>query len=167
MDADAFRHLYAYHFSENRKLMDICQSALSYEQFIQPVAYSYGSVRSQVVHLMETEDLWFSELRDVPAPEPFPVADHDDRKLIRARWDQVEQSIRAYLADLTDDRLLGKPIKNNEEDKVLSLWQVLIHVVNHATDHRAQVLRVLHDLGVKTGPQDYIFYVYDHLQVGS
>ena len=30
------------------------------------------------------------------------------------------------------------------------------------TDHRAQLLRLLTDLEVKTGPQDYIFYAYDH-----
>jgi uncharacterized damage-inducible protein DinB len=36
-------------------------------------------------------------------------------------------------------------------------------VVNHGTDHRAQILRKLNDLGIKTAPQDFIFYVYDHL----
>ncbi|NOK62014.1 MAG: hypothetical protein GFH23_1086650n1, partial [Chloroflexi bacterium AL-N1] len=49
------------------------------------------------------------------------------------------------------------------EDKDLVLWQVLLHVVNHGTDHRAQLLRLLHDLGVRTTSQDYIFYVYDTL----
>jgi uncharacterized damage-inducible protein DinB len=39
---------------------------------------------------------------------------------------------------------------------------VLLHVVNHGTDHRAQALRLLNDLGVETTSQDYIFYVYDH-----
>ena len=37
-------------------------------------------------------------------------------------------------------------------------------MVNHGTDHRAQVLRVLHDLGVDTTSQDYIFYVYETAQ---
>jgi uncharacterized damage-inducible protein DinB len=41
------------------------------------------------------------------------------------------------------------------------VWQVLIHVVNHGTDHRAQILRILHDFGLKTTSQDFIFYVYD------
>jgi uncharacterized damage-inducible protein DinB len=59
--------------------------------------------------------------------------------------------------------LFDKPIKEPEEDKDLIVWQVLLHVVNHGTDHRAQLLRLLNDLGVKTTSQDYIFYVYDHL----
>jgi uncharacterized damage-inducible protein DinB len=43
------------------------------------------------------------------------------------------------------------------------LWQVLLHVGNHGTDHRAQLLRVLNDLRVKTVYQDYIFYAYENL----
>jgi hypothetical protein len=39
---------------------------------------------------------------------------------------------------------------------------VLLHVGNHGTDHRAQLLRLLNDLGVTTVSRDYIFYVYDH-----
>jgi uncharacterized damage-inducible protein DinB len=39
---------------------------------------------------------------------------------------------------------------------------VLLHVANHGTDHRAQLLRLLNDLGVRTVAQDDIFYAYDH-----
>jgi uncharacterized damage-inducible protein DinB len=70
--------------------------------------------------------------------------------------------MRDYLTQLRDDMLFDKPIKEPEEDQVLIVWQVLLHVVNHGTDHRAQLLRQLNDLGVKTISQDYIFYVYDH-----
>jgi uncharacterized damage-inducible protein DinB len=48
------------------------------------------------------------------------------------------------------------------EDKDLIAWQILLHVANHGTGHRAQVLRMLNDLGVKTSSQDYMFYVYAH-----
>jgi uncharacterized damage-inducible protein DinB len=70
--------------------------------------------------------------------------------------------MRAYLAELRDDMLCNKPIKEPEEDQDLCVWQVLLHVVNHGTDHRAQLLRLLNDLGVETSSQDYIFYVYDN-----
>lgn len=162
MNADAFRHLYGYHFAENRRIWDYV-TQLTPEQFAQPASYSHGSVRDQVVHLMNVDEGWFTELRGVEFPEPFPSADVDDRELIRARWDSVEQNMREYLAKLRDDMLLSRPIKEPDEDKDLVLWQVLLHVANHGTDHRAQILRLLNDLGVKTSSQDYIFYVYDHL----
>ncbi len=162
MNANAFRHFYDYHFTENRKLWDSYITPLSYEQFTQPVAYSHGSVRDQILHLISADELWFSELRGVQPSEPFPPANSDDRKMIRAHWDRVESSMRNYLAELRDEMLLDKPIQEPEEDQVLVVWQVLLHVVNHGTDHRAQLLRLLNDLGVKTTSQDYIFYVYDH-----
>ena len=163
MNANAFRHFYNYHFAENRKIWDGYVTLLSYEQFTQHVDYSHGSVRDQIVHLMSVDELWFSELRNGDPSEPFPPANSDDRKTIRVHWDRVEQSMRDYLAELRDDMLFDKPIKEPEEDKDLIVWQVLLHVVNHGTDHRAQLLRLLNDLGVKTTSQDYIFYVYDHL----
>lgn len=162
MNAEIFRQLYDYHFSENRKLWDDCLIPLSETQWTQPFPYSNGSIANHIVHLAEVEDIWFSELRGFTEPS-HPFSDGiTDRDQIRALWDQSEQTIRAYLADLHDDQLLSKPIVM-EEDRDLSVWQVLIHVVNHATDHRAQVRRLLYDLGVTTGPQDFIFYAYDHL----
>ncbi|MCI0556893.1 MAG: DinB family protein, partial [Nitrososphaera sp.] len=163
MNADAFRHFYDYHFTENRKLWDSYVTQLSPEQFTQAVDYSHGSVRDQIVHLISCDDTWFSELRGVEPSEPVPPANSDDRKIIRAHWDSVEQRMRAYLAELRDEMLFDKPIEEPEEDKDLSVWQVLLHVANHGTDHRAQLLRLLNDLGVKTTSQDYIFYVYDNL----
>ena len=162
MNANAFRHFYNYHFAENRKIWNSYITPLSHKQFTQAVDYSHGSVRDQIVHLIDAEDVWFSELRGANPSEPIPPADTDDRETIRAHWDSVEQKIREYLAELRDDMLFDKPIKEPEEDKDLIVWQVLLHVVNHGTDHRAQLLRVLNDLGVKTEYQDYIFYVYGH-----
>lgn len=162
MNADAFRHLYNYHVAENRKVWEHVVS-LTFEQFTQKVDYSRGSVREQIVHLIDAEEVWFSELCDVQPSESFPdVTNEDDRGILRAHWDKVEEKIHAYLADLQDDMLFSKPIKEPEDDKNLIVWQVLLHVANHATDHRAQLLRALHDLGVETRSQDYIFYVYEN-----
>jgi len=161
MNADSFRQFYNYHFAESRKLWELCRS-LPYEQFIRPGSYSHGSVRDQVVHLMEADEVWFTSLRKEEFPEPFPPATVDDRAAIRTRWDAVEQKMRSYLADLSDGMLFERPIEEPEEDRDLVLWQVLLHVANHGTDHRAQVLRQLNDLGVETKWQDFIFFAYEN-----
>jgi len=163
MNAHAFRHFYGYHFTENRKIWDSYVTPLSHEQFTQNTDYSHGSVRDQIVHLLSADDLWFSELRGVEPLESFPATNVDDRAAIRAHWDSVEQRMRDYLAELRDDMLFDTPIAEPAEDKDLIVWQVLLHVGNHGTDHRAQLLRLLNDLGVKTTSQDYIFYVYDNV----
>ncbi len=158
MNADAFRHLYAYHLAENRKLWDIAVTHLSEDQFRQPNGYSLGSIRNQFVHLMDVDSAWFGDLRGAAVPGAFETPDDMDRTAIRAQWDAVEGFMNAYLADLRDDMLADTPLEG--EDAALKLWQVLLHVANHGTDHRAQILRLMADAGVRTPPQDYIFYVY-------
>ncbi len=162
MNADAFRHFYEYHFTLNRKLWNTYITSLPQKQFTQPVSYSQGTVRNQIVHLMSADDYWFSGLRGVSRPEPLNPADFDDRNALRAEWDTIEQRMRDYLATVRDDMLFGRPFTDGE-DGDLPLWMALLHVVNHGTDHRAQILRLLNDLGLDTGPQDYIFYIYDDL----
>ncbi|HUH98762.1 MAG TPA: DinB family protein [Anaerolineales bacterium] len=162
MDAEAFRQFYEYHFTENRKIWDGCVSQLSDEQFTQDAGYSHGSVRGQILHLMSADDYWFSGLRGVKRPEPLDGADFRDRLAIRVRWDGIEQSMRDYLAQLRNEMLFEKPFTDGEDQDLL-LWQALLHVANHGTDHRAQLLRLLHDLNVKTTSQDFIFYVYEHV----
>lgn len=161
MNADAFRHFYDYHFAENRKIWNDYIVSLSQEQFTRKVGYSRGSVRNQIVHLMNVDEGWFSDLRGVETPLELEPADTDDRTLIRAFGDRVEQHLREYLAKLRDDMLFAHPFTEGE-DKDLVLWQILLHVANHGTDHRAQILRLLNDLGVETAYQDYVFYAYEH-----
>lgn len=160
MNADAFRYLYNYHFAENRKIWNYVM-ALSQEDFTKPVEYSIGSVRDQVVHLADVDDVWFSDLRGQDGPtewlEPMSSA---DRQQIRAGWDLVEAGMRQYLETLQDDMLSDKPLSGEDAD--LTVWQVLLHVINHGTDHRAQLLRLLNDLGQRTGPQDLVFHIYEH-----
>lgn len=160
MNADAFRYLYDYHFAENRKIWNYIMD-LSQEDFVKPVEYSIGSVRDQVVHLADVDDVWFSDLRAAEGPsawlEPMSSA---DRQQIRAGWDRVEAGMRQYLNTLQDEMLPDKPLSGEDAD--LMVWQVLLHVINHGTDHRAQILRLLNDLGQRTGPQDLVFHIYAH-----
>jgi uncharacterized damage-inducible protein DinB len=162
MNADMLRQFYNYHFAMNRFVWNQFIVPLPQEKFIQPIDYSVGSVRNQIVHVMNVDEGWFNDLRGVEYPGWRDPAAWSDRDAIRAEWDSVEAMMRGYLADLRDDMLPTKPLKGEDAD--LLLWQVLLHVANHGTDHRAQILRALHDLGVETIAQDYGFYLYDQMQ---
>lgn len=164
MDANAFRHFYEYHFAENRKMWERNVASLSQDHFVDEVEYSRGSVRNQVVHMMSADNYWFSGLRGEVMPPDLDPTQFEDRVVIRSHWDKVEQDMRKYLDGLQDEMLLKHPLKEGI-DQALITWQILLHVVNHGTDHRAQVLRVMHDFGSDTKEQDYIFYVFDNLKL--
>ena len=161
MNAEMFRYLFDYHFAENRRIWDEYVAQLSEAQFTRDSGYSQGSVRDQLVHMISVDDTWFSGLRGEEIPAPLSAASFPDRASLRAAWERIEAGMSTYLADLRDEQLMDHPLE--DEDEALYVWQVLLQVANHGTDHRAQLLRDLHDLGLKTTSQDFIFYVYDHL----
>jgi len=154
MGPDAFKHLYDYHFSLNHRLWERCIVPLTDEQFSRKVTYSVGSVRNHVVHLMTMEERWFSGLRGLPLPGMLNPVHFPSRVKIRARWDGVEADMRAYLETLTESSLTASGGYKN-----MTVWQVLFHVLNHGTDHRAQLLGMLKALGADTFAQDYALFV--------
>jgi len=162
MNADAFRHLYDYHFTANGKLWDSWVMSMPQEQFVQKIDYSVGSVRNHIIHLINVDKGWFSDLRGVENSDRLNPVHLVDREEIRTQWDKVEQDMLDYLATIDDDMLFTKPLSGSPEN-VMTLWQVLLHVANHGTDHRAQLLRILHDMGMKTDAQDYYFHIMGKL----
>ena len=158
MNADHFRNLYDYHFAMNRKLWDTYVVTLSDEQYTQEIPYSVGSIRNHVVHMANIDDRWFHGLRGLEPPGFVNAANHPSREDTRAEWDRVEADMRAYLEQLTDDDL----DTNIAPD--MDVWQVMLHVVNHGTDHRAQLLAMLNTVfGIETNPQDYALWLFGRL----
>ncbi|MBL8120297.1 MAG: DinB family protein [Anaerolineae bacterium] len=157
MNADMFRDWYAYHFTINRKIWEHCIIPLTDEQFTRKLDYSVGSIRNQVVHLLNVDDRWFSGLRGEPVPGFINPVHFYQRSIIRQKWDDVEARMQAYLGSLRDDQLLDQPFLPIDHDPV-RVYQALLHVVNHGTDHRAQMLAALNQMGLTTFPQDYAYY---------
>jgi uncharacterized damage-inducible protein DinB len=158
LNADGFRHLFDYHFSANRKLWDYANAELEWVQIKQKLEYSVGSLRNQFVHMFNIDERWFSALLGRELPGFFNPVYYGTAKKIRNAWDIVEADNRAWLDTLTDQMLM-----ENFPESEFKLWQILFHVLNHGTDHRAQVLAMLDKLGVPGFPQDYFFYLIGRL----
>jgi uncharacterized damage-inducible protein DinB len=153
MNVDKLSHLYEYHFTLNRKMWDYCVGNLTMEQMLEDVGTSHGSVRNLFVHIMSVDDRWFSGFRKVEDLGFLDPSDFPESDMIRKKWDKVEEQMREVLNALSDDDL-EKPYQGN-----MMVWHVLSHVVNHGTQHRAQLGDMLRFHGLKPLPQDYIFYV--------
>lgn len=155
MDANHFKNLFQYHLTRNREVWEHGIEALSAEQFTAEIGYSIGSLRNQCVHLLNIDERWFSGLRGLPVPEFADPLAYPDKASVRAKWDLVEAGMLEYLGGLENHTL------SQDFMPGVKVWQILFHVINHGTDHRAQMLAGLHSLGAPTFAQDYFFFAAD------
>ena len=164
MNAVYFRRMIDYTYWANRKLWG-CVAELSDEQFKRPCDYSIGSVHQQVVHMMDTEWLWLRRVRGEQPEAVLSLEGYPTREKVRARWNEIEAGWREFVAGLTDQQLeqtIEYTSVNGVVKRSQPLWEGLAQLVNHATDHRAQTLAVIHQVGGATLAQDFIFYSWEN-----
>jgi uncharacterized damage-inducible protein DinB len=152
MTADEVRSLYEFHFTRNREIWDHCVTTLTVEQFKRKLNYSVGSIRNQCVHIPNVDERWFSGFHGDKLPGWAYTSRFKDFASVRKKWEAVETYMRKFLVTLTDEML------DQDFMSGVKKWQVLYHVLNHGTDHRAQILAGLDSLGAPTFAQDYFFY---------
>lgn len=139
---------------------------LTDDQFSAPVDYSIGSIRNHMVHLVSVDQRWLARLLGVTPPDHLAYEDFSTRAEVRQRWDQVEGHVRAFVQQLTFDRLHAPvrfEISRAPHPVTLPAWQILVQVVMHGTDHRAQILPLLARYGAPTFEQDYILWLLNNL----
>jgi uncharacterized damage-inducible protein DinB len=71
---------------------------------------------------------------------------------VRTRWESEWVALDMYLAEMDEDG-------PNQLWNGLPLWQAMLHVVNHGTQHRSEAAAVLTAAGHPTGDLDYDDYL--------
>jgi uncharacterized damage-inducible protein DinB len=152
-----------YNYQAHRRLWE-CILTLSDEQFVQPLDYSIGSVRNHMVHLINVDTRWMGRIReDDPLPDYVPYEAYTSPRQTFERWLTVEQDVISTVATIDIEKIVEIRFSSGlYADKLFTVTveQVLLHVVNHGTDHRAQVLPILHRLGAPTFEQDYMYHLF-------
>lgn len=163
------RVLYDYMFWAHDRTMSTVES-LTPEDFVRDLGSSHGSVRGTLVHLMGAEWLYLSRWHGVfPEamldPDGFPTVE-----VLEERWNGIRRELRAFLAQIRDEHLSSVFRYRNlrGEDVSLPLYATLVHVVNHNTYHRGQVVTLLRLLGQKPEATDlYRFFMEEQARDDS
>lgn len=154
--------LYDYGYWANKRLFQSI-SQLTPEQFTQPVAGSYGSIRNTLVHSLSAEWGWLDRCGGQERgarlnPDNYPVVE----SLVDA-WNKVEGYVRDFLSKLKDEDLareieftIGGPEKHT-----MQLGQMMQHAATHGVHHRAQVAMLVRMLGYEPGNFDMLLYYAD------
>jgi len=132
------------------------------EQFTAPNNSSYGSLRGTLVHALFAATVWRRRMQGEPMPTGLPVA--ADFPTPQSLYDAclAEQAgMRAWLSGLSDDFLQStfqyKTTKGVPCQDVV--WHILMHLLNHNTQHRAEAAAMLTGFGCSPGDIDLIVYL--------
>ena len=160
MNAEYLRTLYDYNAWANERILETT-ARLSGDQFLASAGASFDSVRDTLVHTLSSQWMWLSRWQGTSPRTALSPADFPDLAAIRARWQQVEEDTRAFVAAL-DDAAPGRVIQYVMTDgasKARPLWQMMVHQVNHATQHRSEVAVMLTQFGHSPGGLDFIRFL--------
>ena len=160
MDPSHWQELFDYNFWANRRVWASVM-ALDEALFDRPLDGDRHSLRAQCVHVLAVEYWWLHFLQ-TGVVEFLDEDLYVTRADVRAIWDEVEAKVRGYLAILTLADLQRTVRPNFWHDPwSVQAWQGLMQVLNHSTDHRAQLLDVVRELGGPTDEQDYLTYLHE------
>lgn len=148
MTYEDLRTLLDYHYWARDRLL-AAGEALPSEQFTRDMGNSFRSVRDTLAHIVGAETAWLSRWQGNSPTALLPADQFSDVAAVRQVWTKLEPQVRAFL-----DGLGEQGVTRVFEYKLLSgaagaspFWQMLQHVVNHASYHRGQVVTMLRQLG--------------------
>ena len=131
------------------------------EQFLAPAGFSWGGLRGTLVHTLSAEWSWRSRWQGVSPAAPLDPADLPTVSALRTRWHAEQAALRDFVAKLTEPALAQtvKYVRMSGSASEEPLWQLIIHLVNHGTQHRAEAAALLTEYGHSPGDLDFVVFV--------
>ena len=159
MKVEDIKLYYAYNEWANQRILDAAEKA-SPEQLTAPNEYGWGDLRGGLVHILDAEYGWFSFLFSREDEGVIDPKNFADIAALRERWRQQSEVVRQCLDALKDEDLYRiHTSERGGETHRWVLWQVLVHIVNHGTQHRAECAALLTGFGCSPGDMDMsLFY---------
>lgn len=164
MNGQLIGKLFDYHYGMFDKVWASVEQ-LTVAQFIEENNYSLYSVRNHLVHCMNVDDRWIARLQGLTPPPILDEYTYSDQLSVRVEWDIIRKRVLTYAGSLDEEALeatisVELPSRYPSPRKTKRM-DALLHMVNHGTDHRAQILARLHELGAPTLEQDLVLYLWE------
>ncbi|MDE2852897.1 MAG: DinB family protein [Chloroflexota bacterium] len=159
MKVEDIKLYYAYNEWANKRILNAAEQATA-DQLVAPNDIGWGNLRGALAHILDAEYGWFSFLFGREDEGIIDPASFADIAALRERWERQNEVTRGCLDSLADEDLTR--IHTSERGGKTHhwvLWQVLAHVVNHGTQHRAECAAILTGFGHSPGDMDMsLFY---------
>jgi uncharacterized damage-inducible protein DinB len=156
------RSFYAYNAWANEKIL-VKSADVPYDDFIAPLeGVSFGSLRDTLSHTVLVQQNWLRRWQGVQRVEWPPLEEFGpDCATIHVEWARIEAETQAFIQTLDEaglDRKIGY-ISRAGEYYAYPLGRLMLHQVNHATQHRSEAAVILTRLGRSPGNWDYPIFL--------
>jgi uncharacterized damage-inducible protein DinB len=134
-------------------------SKLTEEELTRDFKTADNNVVGTLAHAFAADRVWLGRIHGNP---PAVFIQDKDRELegLRKEWPALQQRWKEWAARKNDEDFLAKvaykDLKGNPYET--PLWQILLHVVNHATHHRGQAAGFVRSMGHTPPPLDLIAF---------
>jgi len=152
MTFEDLQTLIDYHYWARDRLLDAIDP-LTPEQFTRDLGSSFKSIRDTVAHTYAAEWAWYMRWEGNSPTALLPADQFPDVASLRAAWSAHEAKLRALVQRLGEDgvtRVIEYKLLTGQAG-ASPFWQMLQHVVNHASYHRGQVTTMLRQIGAAPG----------------
>ena len=168
MEPDTVHLLFNYHYWRAARMLSACE-ALTREQWDQPLAPSWGSVHALLVHMVAAEQIWLGRWKGVSAKAMPPAEALPELADVRRAWNQVEAELRAFLDQCNETRLRADITYTNTQGNTytLPLGGLMLHVVDHATHHRGELVAMLTILDIPHPDDGLVGFLIDRSRRSS
>jgi uncharacterized damage-inducible protein DinB len=149
-----------YHLWANEALLDVIM-ALPAEKQTATVPSSFNSLFKTALHVWEAEYTWWQRLQLQSGTTK--LSDNLNRSMQEVRDGLLQQNRQwnEWVMRANEDMLQNHlNYKNSRGDAFEQpVYQILLHLFNHGTYHRGQLVNMLRQLGVdKISPIDFIVF---------
>jgi len=152
--------LYQYNIWANERILNAA-SNLTTEQFLAPASFSHGGLRDTLVHTLFAEWIWRQRWEgrspiEWLTPEDFPTFDS-----LRSKWAKEEKALMAFVENVSESDLDStvRYSRMGGEQHENTLWHLMVHLVNHGTQHRSEAAAILTEYRYSPGDIDFIIYL--------
>jgi uncharacterized damage-inducible protein DinB len=126
-----------------------------------PIREGWLSPFDVLVHMVAAERLWLSRWQGESPDHLMTRDDLPTLDALSAAWDALDTETRAFLRTVDDpNRIVTYRTTKGVEHKQ-AIWELVMHLINHHTEHRSQVGLFLATHGVDVGNLDLIAYLRD------
>lgn len=157
VDVATLKQHLAYSAWASRRLVEAA-GKLSEDERTRDFGTADKGVLGTLVHTFAADRVWLGRVQG-NVPGRFIEVERDmNMPALENEWPKVLEGWQAFLDGVTDPAAMVsyKDLKGNAY--TTPLWQIVLHVVNHATHHRGQVSGFLRTMGHPPPPVDLIFY---------